>query len=167
MKKRNIVLTTVLAGSVLTLAVTGVVTASPRGDCGQGFAAPRSAMFHGGGRHGHGMGLLARRLNLTQAQRDKIFKIRYDAQPAMRDKMKALRQSRLALRDAATSDTYNAEQVHKLAQAQANVMADLIAMRTEIRNRVYHVLTPDQQAQVKQWRQNGPRRGFGPGFGRQ
>jgi protein CpxP len=167
MKKRNIVLTTVLAGSVLTLAATGIVTAGPRGDCGHGFATPRSAMFHGGGRHGHDMGLLARGLDLTQAQRDKIFQIRYDARPAMRDKMKQLRQARLALRDAATSDTYNAEQVHKLAQTQANVMTDLIAMRTETRNRIYHVLTPEQQAQVKQWQQNGPHRGFGRGFGRQ
>lgn len=166
MKKRNIVLTTVLAGSVLTLAATGVVTANPRGDCGHGFAAPHGAMFHGGGRHGHGMGLLTRRLNLTQAQRDKIFQIRYAAQPTVRDKMKELRQARLALRDAAMSDTYDAGQVHKLAQAQANVMADLIAMRTETRNRIYHVLTPEQQAQVKQWQQNGPGRGFGRGLHR-
>jgi Spy/CpxP family protein refolding chaperone len=161
MKKRNIVLSTILAGSVLSVAAVGIANADPSGGCG---ARGHHASMHEG-RMGHGgFGHMFKRLNLTEAQRDQIFQIRYAQKPAMRAKMKELRSGRQALRAAATAENYDAQKVQTLAQAQAKTLADMMVMRTETSHKIYAVLTPEQRQQLSQMRQHrGDRDGRGEG----
>ncbi|HQU16888.1 MAG: Spy/CpxP family protein refolding chaperone [Gammaproteobacteria bacterium] len=163
MKKRNIVLTTVLAGSVLALSAAGMATAIGDPHCGHaGFE--RHAHRDGGFRHrGAAFGYMLRQLDLSDAQRDKIFKIRYAQEPALREKFKELRKGRDALRAAALSEPYRAEQVLALAEAQAKTMGALIAMRMETIHRIYRVLTPEQRMRVARWQQHHGGTGAGAG----
>ncbi len=151
MKKRNIVLSTILAGTVFSVASVGIARAEPRGGCGaQGHHTSVQE-----GHMGHdGFGHKFKRLNLTEAQRDQMFEIRYAQKPAMRSKMKELHRARQALREAATADNYDLRQVQTLAQAQAKTLAEMIVMRTETRHKIYAILTPEQRQQLSQMREH-------------
>lgn len=151
MKKRNIVLSTILAGSVLSVAAVGIASAGPGGNCG---ARGHHTSMHEG-RMGHGgFGHAFKRLNLTEAQRDQMFQIRYAQKPAMRAKMKELHAGREALRAAATAENYDAQKVQTLAQAQAKTLTDMMVMRTETSHKIYTVLTPEQRQQLSQMREH-------------
>lgn len=159
MTKRNIVLGTVLGAGLIGLVGVGVASADVPGGCnfghGYGHGDFRGASFDGH-RHGHGhrdgMRGLLRKLDLTSAQRDQIFQIRYKQMPQLRDKMKALRENRRALRDAVTSATYDPQKVQSLASAEATARADLTVMRIQTFHQIYALLTPEQQAKVTVWK---------------
>lgn len=155
MKKRNIVLSTILAGTVLSVAAAGIASAEPGAGCG---GPGHHASYHHGGK-GHGFGHMFKRLNLTDAQRDQMFQIRYAQEPAMRAKMKELRKGRQALRDAAKAENYDPQQVQTLAQAQAKTLAEMMVMRTETQHKIYAVLTPAQRQQFDQMRKHRGDRG--------
>lgn len=153
MKKRNMVLSTILAGSILTLAGAGIASAESHRHCGygsHGYHGHAGAMFEHGGMHRGGMHRMFKRLDLTEAQRDQMFKIMYAEMPAKHAKMKALREARQALRTAARSSTYDAKKVHTLAEAQGKAIADLIVMRTETFHKMLGVLTPKQREKLTQ-----------------
>src|SRR5512145_2041223 len=73
----------------------------------RGGATPMHQMrgAEGGFRHG-GMQFL-RRLDLTEAQRDQVFKIFHDQAPAMRERMKATRAAHEELRKATVAQTFD------------------------------------------------------------
>jgi Spy/CpxP family protein refolding chaperone len=135
---------------------------------------PPSAM-EPGSHHGecHGMGhdepgfgmplrglLPLHDLKLSDAQQDKVFQLMHDAEPALYQKMKALRATRESLATAAGFSAYDPAQVRKLAEQQGRQMAELISYRSEMRHKLYAQLTPEQQQQLKQREQ---RRGHRPG----
>jgi protein CpxP len=149
MKKRNIVLSTILAASLLTVAGAGIASADSHRHCGFGHHGHHAgAMFGGGGMHRGAMPHMFKRLNLTDAQRDQVFKIMYAAMPAKHDKMKQLRDGRRALHDAAMASNYDAAKVRALADAEAKTIADLMVLRTETFHKVLGVLTPAQREQL-------------------
>jgi protein CpxP len=88
------------------------------------------------------------RLDLSEQQRDKIFEISYAQEPAVRDKLKALRKVRETLRESATAENYDAQHVRDLADQQAKIQADLAVMRTETFHRIYGLLTPEQKQKL-------------------
>jgi Spy/CpxP family protein refolding chaperone len=146
MKKRNVIIGSVVG--LVALAAIGVAGARPGGFCGAGLGADHSP-FAGPMMHGHGHGHLRhlmRQLDLTEEQRDKVFDILYAQVPAAREKTRELREGREALVSAAMSGNYDPQQVRTLADAQAKPISDLIVMRTETLNKIYAVLTPEQQA---------------------
>ncbi|HTP89817.1 MAG TPA: Spy/CpxP family protein refolding chaperone [Bryobacteraceae bacterium] len=106
-------------------------------------------------RHGFGrarmFGHLARRLNLTDTQRQQargIFQdMRTQAQP-IRDQV---RQGRQALVNAAIAGK-SADELSQLAQAQAPQLAQLAALRAQAFAKFYAMLTPDQQQQFQTMR---------------
>jgi len=160
MKKRNVFLSSILAVAVLGLLAAGVGNARPYGERDH-------ERHHSGGEH-HGMQRggdlrhLLKRLDLSEEQRDQIFELKHAQRPAMRDKVKELRQGRSALRAAAMAKDYDARQVRQLADAQAKLIADLMVMRTETFHRIYGLLTPEQQQKLAEWKDK--RRGH---FGRE
>ncbi len=93
----------------------------------------------------HGMHRMLRYLDLSDAQRDQVFKIFHDQSPAMHERMKAARAAR--------------EDLHKLAAAsafdrqRARAIADTEVMRAESMARVREVLTPEQRAKLDQMRE--------------
>jgi Spy/CpxP family protein refolding chaperone len=154
MKKDNWIIGTVLGAGLLSLVAAGAASAYPDDswDFGGGpHAFARGHMMEGPGRM-HG---LLRGLDLTDEQRDAVFKIFHEQMPTVHDKMKALRAGREQLREAAMTATYDPGKVRELADAQGKLMADLIVLRTESFNKVYALLTPEQQKKVSEWRGHG------------
>jgi protein CpxP len=153
MKKRNVVLGSILGVSLMGLLGAGAVSAHADRGCGFRHGGYHASAFGGYGLMGSG-GLhhMLRRLDLTDEQHDKIFQIMYQQMPAMHAKMMALRKDHEALREAEMSESYDAQKVRQLADDQGKIIADLIVMRTQTRHQVYGVLTPEQQAKIAQWK---------------
>jgi protein CpxP len=147
MKKRNFVIGSIAVAGLL--ATAGVASARGPGDFGRGGFDGAPVAMHGGERFGGGAlhGAL-RGLDLTDQQRDKIFDIMYAQVPALRDKMKALRTQRQQLRDASLTTHYDAKRVRELADAEAKTMAEVQVMHAESTNKIFALLTPEQQKQV-------------------
>jgi Spy/CpxP family protein refolding chaperone len=112
---------------------------------GVAYAAP------GGRFHGHdGPAMRLRGLDLTEAQRDQVFKIFHEQQPAMREQMKAIGDARRELAQAATGDQFDANRVQAAAEAQGKAVTQLALLRAQTLQRVSQVLTPEQRAKVKE-----------------
>jgi Spy/CpxP family protein refolding chaperone len=92
------------------------------------------------------------RLNLTDAQREQI-RAQRDAQRnderALAEKMRAAREQ---LRQAMRADVPDEAAVRAAAGAVAALQADRVALRARSRAQFMNVLTPDQQARMKQAR---------------
>jgi Spy/CpxP family protein refolding chaperone len=126
-------------------AIAGVLVASSLA-LGVAYAAPGE--FHGG--HHGGPMMQLRGLDLSEAQRDQIFKIFHEQSPAMREQMKQMRQARMELAQAAGGDRYDAERVRAAAEAQGKAATQLALLRAQTIQRVHEVLTPEQRAKLKE-----------------
>jgi len=93
-----------------------------------------------------------RALNLTEQQRDQIFKIHHDSVPAMREQMKQVRKARDDLRQIAMADKFDEAKARQAADAQAKAMANMAVMRAQSANRVRQVLTPEQRQKMDEMR---------------
>ena len=100
-----------------------------------------------------------RRLELTEAQRDQVFKIYHAQAPAFHEQMKQLRQSRATLREAAASDRYDAGKAQAAADAQGKAVAQLALLRVQTAQQVRAILTPEQRAKLDEMRSHRGHRG--------
>ncbi|MEJ2060179.1 MAG: Spy/CpxP family protein refolding chaperone [Gammaproteobacteria bacterium] len=132
----------------LTTLAAGTAYAWPGGGGFDGHGPQHASCRH----HGGGMHRFMAGLNLTDKQRDEIFKIRYEQKPVVREKMKALFEIRRSLRDATLADHYDAKHVKTLADKQAKLNAELIVMRSDTMHRIYSVLNPAQKKQLEEIR---------------
>ncbi len=147
MNKRKQTIAALLSAGILGLGAAGTVIASPwGGDHGQ--HCERHEGRQGGYMHG-----IFKRLDLTEAQQDQLFQIRHEQRPAVREKLKELRNNRQTLRELATADEYDAGKVRTAAEQQAKIRTDLIVMRTETMHKMLQVLTPEQKQKLAQMRQ--------------
>lgn len=109
-------------------------------------------MHHRGGRkHGGAMRML-RGLDLTDAQRDQIFQIRYAQMPEMRAQRKAARAARKALRELALAPQYDAAKAKAAADAYAKASAQIALMRVDATYKTLAVLTPEQRKKLEERR---------------
>lgn len=105
-----------------------------------------------GHRFGHraGFAKLAEKLDLTDAQKEQIKQItdasKTKVQPLM-ENMKTIRQQ---LKAATADGQFDEAQVQALAVQQANVSAQMIVERERTKAQIFQILTPEQQAQAKQ-----------------
>jgi len=106
---------------------------------------------YGGGRHGGAMRML-RGLDLTEAQRDKIFEMRHAQAPARRAQMKAVHAARKDLRELAMAPKYDAAKAKASADAFAKAMSQMALMRVEAARKVLAVLTPEQRKKLDERR---------------
>ena len=129
---------------------------------GGGHGPEHGRMHHhmrGGGADGemrHGL----HALNLSEAQRDQIFKIHHDQAPAFREQMKKVRASREQLQTLARADRLDDAAVRRAADTQAKAISDLAVMRVQTASRVRAVLTPEQKTrldQMREQRRQGPK----------
>ena len=152
----------VAAGVALAVPLTAVAFQGHPGGhhgCG-GFAA------HGGPgtMGGEMMPPHLRGLNLTEAQRDKIFEIMHAQAPAMRDKAKALRKAEDDLRALTAAADYSDAKAKSLADAGAKAMSEMTLARAKAERQVFEVLTPEQRKQLAEMKASGePGRGRGDG----
>ena len=102
-----------------------------------------------GHRGGHGMTHL-RGLNLTEAQRDQVFKIYHEQAPAVHEQMKQVQRSRQDLRQLAMADRFDEGRARQIADTQARALSALAVMRAQTMARVREILTPDQRQRLDQ-----------------
>lgn len=128
---------------------------------GHGPGGPESSGGFGGfGEHGPGMhGDMMMRfhhLNLSEAQRDKLFNIMHAAAPERHEHMKAIRKAHEALAELARSDRFDDARATALSRelGQAVAAEALLHARTEAQ--ALAVLTPEQREQLRRRRTPGP-----------
>ena len=138
-----------------TLAMPLTASAQPGGTaCGpQDKHMRHAAKGEGGMVPGHAM----RALNLTEAQRDQIFKIRQDQAQALYDQRKAERTAATKLRELSSSDAFDEAQAQRLAQELGQAQAQLALLRAQKHAQFLAVLTPEQRQTLDQMRERGPR----------
>jgi periplasmic protein CpxP/Spy len=118
-----------------------------------------------GGMEGGRMPPYLHALNLSEAQRDKVFDIMHAQAPAMRDKGKAARNAEEALRKLVLSPEYTEPKARELAESAAKATADMALARVKAERQVYDVLTAEQRKTLAEMKQPGepPMVGWGEG----
>lgn len=135
MKKRNWIISTVLAGSILSVGAMGVASAC--GGPGGGF---------GGKGHGSKMMHMVEKLDLSKEQRTSVWKIMDAQKDTMRANREQMYSIHTALRDAAGAVNYDQDKVRELANKKASMMSDMIVQRTESMNKIRQLLNEEQVA---------------------
>lgn len=112
---------------------------------------------------------MLRGLDLTEAQRDKIFELRHDLEPKMREQMKVARAADQALRDMMSEGKYDEARVKTLTEQRSAAMSRMAQMKFASQNEVYQLLTDEQKAELQQRRaqrqSQHQRRGMGSEYG--
>jgi len=142
---------------MLTSQMTNFLLASSFA-LGLGPLAANEALSQEGMHREHGSGAMMhmRALGLSEAQQDQIFKIRHDAEPAMREQMKQVRKAREELRQVAMADKFDESRARQAADAQAKALSAMSVLRAQNMNRVRQVLTPEQRSKMDQMREQRP-----------
>jgi Spy/CpxP family protein refolding chaperone len=140
---------------------------------------PEHCASHGGGHEmhggGHRMGMMGgdhqgmmggdhlppflRGLELTEAQRDKIFELHHAIAPRQRELFKAVKSSREALHNLAHGDNFDAKQARQLADNHAKAVAELALLHAETGAKIRALLTPEQRKQADERRSRFEHRG--------
>lgn len=139
------------AGLALALPMAMAAGSGGPGGCGDGRGAPgrRGAEFGPAGRlPGEQPPPYLRALNLSEAQRDKVFDILHGQAPALRDKAKALHQAEEELRRLTAGPDYSEARARALADAAGRLLADLTLIRARTDRQVFELLTPEQRKQL-------------------
>jgi len=112
-------------------------------------AAPAPPMHgHEFGMHEHMMGFFAHKLNLTEDQKAQMKAIVEKEHPAMEALFQQQHQIDLQLRQYVQGN-FDEAKVQALAGQKAQVQAQETVAETRIHNQLYQLLTPEQQAQLK------------------
>jgi periplasmic protein CpxP/Spy len=115
--------------------------------------APPMHRMHGhefGFGHDDVMGFFADYLNLSDAQQAQMKEILQKEHPAMKPLFEQLHQTEQQLRQY-VEGAYDETKVRALASQQAQTLAELTVQKTRIHNQLFQVLTPDQQARMKEF----------------
>ena len=116
-------------------------------------APPAHAHAHGYGMEGHRMGFLAKQLNLTDDQKTQMKAIMQKEHPAMKPLFQQEHQIDQQLR-AYVEGPYDEAKVRALATQKAQIAVERTVTETRIHNQMYQLLTPDQQAKLKELEAN-------------
>lgn len=148
-----------LAAAALALAVPLAVSAAPgpQGDC----AGMESRGPHG--KRAGGMDRMAqggpesplhalRGVNLSEAQRDKVFEIMHAQAPAMRERAKAELKANEELRKLAAAPDYSEAKARALSEAIGKAAAEAALARVKVDRQIADALTPEQRKQLAEAR---------------
>jgi Spy/CpxP family protein refolding chaperone len=114
-------------------------------------APPPGPPMHGPGAMmgEHMLDHFTKALNLTEDQQTQAKTMLSNARPALKTLMQQQRQIDEQLRNQAQG-SYDAKQVQTLAAQKAQVQEQLTIAETQLHHQFFQLLTPDQQAQLKQ-----------------
>jgi len=107
----------------------------------------------GMGMEGHGMGFFAKYLDLTDAQRTQMKAVMHKEHATMRPLMQQVHQMDEQLRQY-VEGSYDETKVQALVSQQAQTLVQMKVQETRIHNELYQMLTPDQQAKMKEFEAN-------------
>jgi len=114
---------------------------------------PRIGMGH----HGGPM-MQLRGLDLSDAQRDQVFKIFHEQAPAAHEQMKQVHSARQELMKLAAADRFDEARARQVADLQAKALSALALARAQTMHRVREILTPEQRQRLdERMERRGPR----------
>lgn len=128
-----------------TAAAVAMAAAVAHAQPGPGPRAPRLQ------RPAHGLA----GLNLTDTQRDQIWKLREDHRAATRDEAFELRTARRELRRETLADQPDPQKIENLRAQVAELSSALQNRRLELREHIAQVLTPEQREILRQRQEQG------------
>lgn len=108
---------------------------------------------HEFGMEGHLMGFFAKYLDLSDAQRAQMKTVLEKEHPTLRPLMQQLRQAHEQLKPY-EEGTYDEAKVRALAVQQTQTVVELTVQETRIHNELFSLLTPAQQAKMKEFEAN-------------
>jgi Spy/CpxP family protein refolding chaperone len=106
------------------------------------------AMHEFGFGGGHMMRFMADYLDLTDAQRAQAKEIMTKEKSTLGPMMKQLGQSHQQLRQLEESANFDEAKVRALASQNTQLMTDLIVEKARVKNQLFQILTPEQQAKM-------------------
>ena len=89
-----------------------------------------------------------RQLDLSDAQRDRVFEIMHGQVPVMREKVKAARNAEESLRKLVLSTEYTEPKARVLSDGAAKATAELSLARVMAERQIYEALTVEQRSQL-------------------
>jgi len=108
----------------------------------------------GGMMFGHGMGFIARKLGLSDAQKTQIHALIQAEKPNFEPLLKQMAANHQQMLVATRGGNFDEAQVTLLANQQAQTMAQLMVIRERVIAKAYNtVLTPDQKTKADTLRQ--------------
>jgi protein CpxP len=113
------------------------------GDHGPGMPGPDRPFGHLHGMH---------RLNLTEAQQDKLFALEHAAAPQRREQGKAIRHAQDTLRDLGRADRFDEARAGAAARDLGQAVGAQALAHARLRAQMLAVLTPEQREQLKRTR---------------
>jgi Spy/CpxP family protein refolding chaperone len=116
-------------------------------------APPPPMHGHEFGMEGHMMGFFAKYLDLSDAQRAQMKAVMQKEHPKLKPLMEQLRQAHEQLKPY-EEGTYDEAKVRALAVQQTQTVVELTVQETRIHNELFSLLTPDQQAKMKEFEAN-------------
>lgn len=156
-----------LARLAMIIAATGAISApafaQPEGPQ-QGRPGAHGQHKHDGqrmgdrmGHRGQGAGIERMRgLDLSSAQRDKIFEIRHAAAPEQRQAMKDVFEARQALRELSRAEKFDEGKAKAAAEREGAAIAKATLLRAKTENQIHAVLTPEQRQKLQERRAPKP-----------
>lgn len=88
------------------------------------------------------------RLNLSEAQRDKIFTIMHGQMPALREQHKAMRQAEEELHRLSMSGDFSEAKAKKLSEAAAKAGIALALTRASTDHQIFELLSDEQRQRL-------------------
>ena len=135
-----------MLGTAIVNAQTADSSAPPMHEHGMG-------MGMGMGHEGHMMGFFAKYLDLTDAQRTQMKAVMQKEHATMKPVMQQVHQLDQQLRQY-VEGAYDDAKVQALVSQQAQTLVQMKVQETRIHNELYQLLTPEQQAKMKEFEAN-------------
>ncbi|GEM_PF-458465 len=148
-----------LVASAIALALPFSASAfagQPGAMCGA-WGAQAGFGHPGMGMGGDGLPRYLHRLNLSEAQRDRIFDIMHAQAPTLRNNAKALYQARSELRALSSTPDFSEAKAKALADAFAAASGEMALTRAKTERLVFEALTPEQRQQLAELKAEAPR----------
>jgi Spy/CpxP family protein refolding chaperone len=89
-----------------------------------------------------------RGINLSEAQKDKIFELMHKQAPLLREKAKASHQAMDELRQLSLADNFDEARAKKLAHSAADAQSEIALQHAQNDQKIIAMLTPEQRKEV-------------------
>jgi len=151
MKKRNLIIASVLAGTIGIAGAAHAFGGHDRGD----------RCDYKSEHRGDRMKYVLKELDLSDEQRQSVREIKKQNREQMQASREQMMEIRKELREASSANNYDAAKVRELADKKAKLMADMTVKRAEIMQRIRNELTPEQQKEFAEMKdKRSGRRGY-------
>ncbi len=149
----------ITAGVIGLGAITAPLLADSSRHCGGKNGGYSMMSGHGFGKDTDKMiGKMARKLDMTEEQRDQAFAIADKYRPQVREAKFAMRENMKTLHQLSTDSVDYTEQTQTLADQQGDLIADMIKLRTAMQADIEQILTAEQKTKFEKFKNKRHRR---------